>query len=169
MYRCEARDDYVPRCSVSAAVAGGDPSDDESADGAGGEDGRECFGDDGVGKAEQNSEEQTGEPSGPGQFNVADYEAECEAGDECAEHGGALVGKRERNHHGGIDAAENQSAKNAERDSGHGLPPEGVLAKRAGRTLEIYFDEGKTGKLKRFKRRIIPGARLGNRAPEQNR
>ena len=124
----EARDDYVPRCSVSAAVAGGDPSDDESAYCAGGDDGRECFGDDGVGKAEQNSEEQAGEPSGPGQFYVANYKSQREARDERAEHGGSLIGKGERNHHGGIDAAENQSAKNAEWDSGHGFPPGGVLA-----------------------------------------
>ncbi len=77
-----------------AAVAGGDPSDDEATDCAGGEDGSECFGDDGVGQAEQDAEEQADEPSGPGQFYVADYKAEREAGDECAEHRGALVGKR---------------------------------------------------------------------------
>lgn len=54
----------------------------------------------------------------PGQgANVTDHEPKAEACNERAKKGGSLIGKTERNHHRGIETAEDQAANYAKIDS----------------------------------------------------
>jgi hypothetical protein len=98
-----------------------DEADDDAPDCAEADDRGVGFGDDGVGKAEKEAEEESLRPVGQGQASRADDEADSEAVEERACQGCCFVFKGEREHGGGGERAVDEAADCAEQEFGHGI------------------------------------------------
>jgi hypothetical protein len=107
-----------------------DEADDCAADCAEDENGGVGFGDDGVGEAEEEAEEEAGCPVGEGEACRADDEADGEAVEECARQGRPFVFEGEREHGGGGERAVDEAADRAEQESGHCGKLRGELKER---------------------------------------
>lgn len=74
------------------------------------DDGRIGFGDDGVGYAEQNSEEKAHSPARPGQACCAYYKSDGKSRDKRRRDGGLFIRKAHRQHDPDIYRAKHQTA-----------------------------------------------------------
>lgn len=106
----------------------GYPADDKPPEGTCSQDWSGSLCNDGVGKTQQDADEQSDRPAGPRQTDIWNYESYGEPSDERPEHGYPLVGETHGDHERNINAAEDQTTKYAQRDSRHRTHPSVMVA-----------------------------------------
>jgi hypothetical protein len=89
------------------------PTDAQTSNCTGCENRGHSFRDDSVRETQQDAENQPDSPARPRQPYIANYESETKTRDERAKHGRPFVRETEGYHQGRVDAAKNESTKNA--------------------------------------------------------